>query len=185
MNWITKVALKKRWLTLLIAALFTGASIWAIFTMKMELFPDIDLPMTTVITIYPQAQPDKVMEKVTIPIEDATSDIPELRHIRHISSTSSQGRSFVFLQFEYGTDMDKANKTIADNLGQLDLPAEVTNLGATMPGLGGNPQVIPINMNMMPVVTLNLGGDIPVEELKQIADEQILPRQGTGQSGPG
>jgi len=173
MSWITKVALKKRWLTLLIAALFTGASIWAIFTMKMELFPDIDLPMTTVITIYPQAQPDEVMEKVTIPIEDATSNIPELRHT---SSTSSRGRSFVFLQFEYGTDMDKANQTIADNLEKLDFPAEVTNLGATVPGLSANPQVIPINMNMIPVVTLNLGGDVPVEELKQIADEQILPR---------
>jgi HAE1 family hydrophobic/amphiphilic exporter-1 len=51
MSWITKIALKKRWLTILIAAIVAGVSIWATVTLKMELIPDIDLPMTTIITV--------------------------------------------------------------------------------------------------------------------------------------
>jgi len=67
LSWLTKIALKKRWLTFLIVALVTGASIWGTLTSKMELIPDIELPVTSVVTVYPQAKPDEVMNKVTIP----------------------------------------------------------------------------------------------------------------------
>ena len=69
MTWITRLALKKRWATVLVAALVAGASVWATLDLKMELIPDIDLPMTTVITIYPQAQAEEVMAEVTVPVE--------------------------------------------------------------------------------------------------------------------
>ena len=89
MIWITKLALKKRWLTMLIAALVAGASVWAMFTLQMELFPNIELPMTTVITVYPQAQAEEVMETVTIPIEKA---IDGIKGLEHVTSTSAEGR---------------------------------------------------------------------------------------------
>ena len=48
MTWLTEIALKKRWLTYLMAVLITLASIWAMVSIKMELIPDIDPPLTTV-----------------------------------------------------------------------------------------------------------------------------------------
>jgi len=48
-SWLTKIALKKRWLTFLIVALVAGASIWATLNMKMELIPDIEFPVTSVL----------------------------------------------------------------------------------------------------------------------------------------
>jgi HAE1 family hydrophobic/amphiphilic exporter-1 len=173
MTWITKAALKKRWVTILLSALVTGASVWAILTLRMELIPDIELPMTTVITIYPEAQPDEVMERVTVPIEGTVESISGFKHVL---STSSEGSSVVFFQFEFGTDMDNVNATIAANLARLDLPAEVRNLPDIMPELGENPSLWPINMEMMPVVTLSLNGDIPDEELEQITLNQIVPQ---------
>jgi len=89
MSWLTKIALKKRWLTFLIVALVTGASIWGTMTIKMELIPNIEFPVTTVITVYPQAKPDDVMNEVTIPIEDVIADI-ELR------------RCYLRLRFRHG-----------------------------------------------------------------------------------
>ena len=173
MSWITKIALKKRWLTILVAAVVAGASIWATLTLKMELFPDIELPMTTVITVYPQAQPEEVMNEVTIPVEGAIAVIGGLKHI---NSTSAEGSSFVFAQFEYGTDMDEVNGTIAQNLSELSLPPEVRSVPASMPELGENPKLLPININLMPVVTLNLTGDMPPSQLKEIAVTQIVPQ---------
>ena len=122
MIWITQMALKKRWLTMLIAAIITGASIWALLTMKMELLPDIEFPMTTVITVYPQAQPDEIVERVTIPIEGLAD---KLNGISHVTSTSSTGVSVIFFEFEYGTSMDKANEELKGLLAGLDLPEEV------------------------------------------------------------
>ena len=172
MTWITKIALKKRWLTMLIAALVAGASIWAMLSLQMELFPDIELPMTTVITVYPQAQAEEVMETVTIPIEKAIDGIEGLEHI---TSTSAEGSSVVFVQFAYGTNMDKVNDIIAERLDTLELPQQVRGLPAMMPGLDENPRLFPIDINMMPVVTLSFIGDASPKELQQIADTQLVP----------
>jgi HAE1 family hydrophobic/amphiphilic exporter-1 len=173
MTWLTRIALKKRWVTILLSALVTGASVWAMLTLKMELIPGIELPMTTVITFYPDAQPDEIVEKITIPIEGTADGISRFKHV---SSTSSEGASVVFFQFEFGTDMDKVNATIAANLARLDLPEEVRNLPNIMPELEENPSLWPINMDLMPVVTLSLNGDIPDEELEQLTLNQIVPQ---------
>ena len=173
MTWITKIALKKRWVTILVSAVVAGASVWAMLTLNMELIPNIELPMTTVVTIYPQAQPDEVVEKVTIPVEGTAAGISGFKHV---SSTSSEGSSVVFFQFEFGIDMGKANDIIAARLAQLDLPVEVRSLPDIMPELGENPSLWPINIDLIPVVTLSLNGDIPDEELKQIVLTQVIPQ---------
>lgn len=173
MSWLTKIALKKRWLTFLIVALVVLASIWATITIKQELIPNIELPITTVFTIYPQAPPEEVMSQVTVPIEGAISDI---RGLKHIISTSTEGSSFILVEFEYGTDMDEVNGIISQNLSELTLPPEVRNLPAQMPQLEENPQLFPINISMMPLVIFSLGGDLPPDQLHDMAITEIVPR---------
>jgi len=181
MTWLTRVALKKRWVTMLVTALVTGASIWAMLTLQMELFPDIELPMTTVVTTYPGAQSSEVLDEVTEPIEKIADDIGGLTHVTSTSSESNiegipVGISVVFFQFEFGTDMDRVNGIIATNLDQLDLPEEVRSLPDIRPEMGENPRIIEIDINQMPVVTLSLNGDIPAEQLYQIAFAEIAPQ---------
>lgn len=173
MTWLTKIVLKKRWVTFLVAALVTGVSIWATVTLKMELMPDIELPVTSVITIYPQAKPEEVMNKVTVPIEGAISDIEGLKHV---ISNSREGSSFVFALFDYGTDMDRVNSIISKNLSKLSFPREVREVPNTVPQVEENPQLFAVNMNMMPVVSLSLSGDVPRGELQEIAISKIIPR---------
>ncbi len=152
------------------------ASIWAALTLKMEMMPDIDLPMTTVVTIYPRATPEEVMNDVTVYIEGAISDIGSLKHI---ISTSAEGKSFVFAEFEYGTDMDRVNDTISENLSELDLPPGVRDLDPEtleMAGMEKNPQLFAIDMNAFSVVFFSLIGDLPPHELQQIAISEVIPR---------
>jgi len=138
----------------------------------MVIFPDVALPLTTVLTVYPQAQPEEVLNDVTMPVEQAIADI---KGLEHMTSTSTEGSSVVFIQFEYGTHMDEVNKIIAQKLNSVDLPAEVRNLPAMVAQIEENPRLLPIDLNMMPVVTLSLYGDIPTPELRQIALTQVLP----------
>jgi len=173
MTWLTKIALKKRWLTFLIVALIIGASIWSTLTLQMELIPNIELPVTSVITVYPQAKPEKVMNDVTVHIESAISGIDGLDQL---ISTAAEGTTFTLAMFEYGTDMDKVNDTINQNLAKLDLPPEVRGLPATMPQLKENPQLYAIDINMMPVVMVSLTGDMLPSQLEEIAVTEIIPR---------
>ena len=173
MSWLTKIALKKRWLTFLIVALVTGASILATVNMKMELIPDIDFGATSIVTVYPQAKAEEVMNEVAIPIEDAIADMDGLRQL---ISTCTEGSSFTFAFFEYGTDMDKVNKLIRERLDELDLPEEVRNLPAQMPQMESNPQIYAIDVNIMPVVMFGLSGDLSADQLNQIATTEFVPR---------
>ncbi len=168
MSILTRIALYKRWITFLVVALITVGAILATIHLKMELIPDIELPMTTVLTVYPGASPEVVEQDVTVPVEDAISNIGGLKHI---TSSSSDGMSFVYAEFEYGTDMDKVNSIISEKLASLSLPSDVPH---EVPDIGENPKLYPINMNMLPVVMLSLSGDIDSTELRRIASESVI-----------
>ncbi len=172
---LTRLALRNRLVTLAIVILIAGASIWAIFGLKEELIPNIQFPYTTVITVYPQATPDQVASNVTTPIEKLIWSQWEGKGLKHLTSTSADSISVIFGEFEYGTNMDEVTSTIQQGISQLNLPPEVLAYAQTNPDMGENPQVIPLNMSLMPLVVLSLSGDLPPDQLKQIADTQIVP----------
>jgi len=172
MSWFTRIAMKKRWLTFLIVIIVTAVSVWATVNMKMELIPDIEFPVTSVVAVYPQAKATDVMNEVAIPIEAAIADIEGLQQL---SSTCSEGTSFTLAMFDYGTDMKKVNEIISQRLDEIDLPEEVRNLPAQMPQLGANPQLYAIDINIVPVVMFGLSGDMPAEQLNEIITTEFLP----------
>ncbi len=172
MSWLTRIAMKKRWLTFLIVIIVTAISVLTTINMKMELIPDIEIPATSVVAVYPQAKATDVMNEVAIPIEEVISEIEGLKQL---SSTCSEGTSFTFAFFDYGTDMEKVNDIIRQKLSEIDLPEAVRNLPQQMPQLGANPQLYAIDLNIMPVVMFGLSGDMPSEQLNEIATTKFLP----------
>jgi HAE1 family hydrophobic/amphiphilic exporter-1 len=173
---LTKLALRNRVVTLIIALLLAGASVWALTGLKVELIPDIEFPYLSILTIYPDANPDTVVQEVSAPIEKVIWDKWSKNGLRHVTSTSSKGMSIIMGEFDFGTDMTKVITGIQNDIKGLSLPAAVNNFpqltGSNMP----NPQIIPINMNMIPLVSLSITGSLPVDQLKQIADNQVVPR---------
>jgi HAE1 family hydrophobic/amphiphilic exporter-1 len=173
-SWITKISIKHKWITLSIAALIAIVSVFATAELNQELVPDIEFPMTTVITLDPGLPTKEMVEKVSIPLERSI-DQADIEGLKHIESTTSKGNSLLFVTFEYGTDMDKANSKIEEAVSQTNLPDSVRNLPSLFPQISQNPQVYPINMNVMPVVSVTLNGDMPVDRLEEIALGQVLP----------
>lgn len=172
MSWLTKIAMKKRWLTFLVIIFVTGVSIWSTLALQMEMIPNIEFPMTSIITVYPQEKPETIMDAVTVKVESAVSGIDRLDQL---ISTASEGSTFTFAVFEYGTDMNKVNDTIRQNLEELPLPAEVRNLPSTIPQLDENPRLFAIDINVMPVVVVSLTGDMLPAKLEEIAHNEIIP----------
>jgi HAE1 family hydrophobic/amphiphilic exporter-1 len=172
---VTKLALRSRVVTLLLALAVAGASVVAFLGLKTELIPDISLPYATVVTIYPQAPPDTVVSEVTAPIEKLIWDEWSAKGLKHVTSTSTAGMSLIMAEFEFGADMTAVGNNLREGVGRLPLPQAVTELPKLMASISQNPQIIPINMNIMPLITLNLSGDLTPERLRQLADEQIVP----------
>lgn len=107
------------WLmTLLVAA----AGIYSAMTMKEEMLPSISSPVLTVTTPYPGATPEAVLENVTDPIE---KKVKSMEGVDTVSSQSMQNASAITLQYDFGTDMDKAEKKVQEAIDSLDLPEDV------------------------------------------------------------
>jgi HAE1 family hydrophobic/amphiphilic exporter-1 len=168
MWYLTKLGIRFRLLTILIAIILTGAALWGTFQLKTELIPNIEFPLTSVIVVYPDALPEEVVSEVTVPIEEAIWDRFEGRGLKHISSTSASQISLVMATFEYGTHMGDTNRIIGEAIDALDLPDIVRQME-------NNPQVIPIDLNQMPVVILSLSGEHSQYELKNIAETSFVP----------
>ncbi len=171
MHLLTRLSLINRWITFLLAIALVGVSLWATLQIKQEMIPNIELGMTTVMTIYPGASPQTVMDEATTPVEKA---ILGMDGLKRTSSTSVQNMSFVIAEFDYGTDMKRVNESIGEKLEEIDLPDAVRNF--IPEGQTSNPIIYPLDVSMIPIVAYSIGSEgMTPNELYAIVSSQVVP----------
>ena len=122
MSLLTRIALKGRIVTVVAVLLVMVGGAFTLTRMQVELFPDVDFPLITLITAYPNADADTVLQEVTLALEGTMDGLKGLESVR---SVSSQGLSLVIAEFEFGTDMKGTARAISQNLDQVSLPPGV------------------------------------------------------------
>lgn len=122
MQVLTRFALKKAPIIFMLMLLVVGSGVVAMGQLKSEFLPNIELPVVSVITIYPGAAPDDVRRDVTEPIEKIVAGSAKLKSV---NSTSNDSVSFVTAQYEYGTNTEKEQQNIQEAINRLTLPAQV------------------------------------------------------------
>ena len=161
MTWLTRAAVDRRSVTILLAAgLFIfGVIAWG--SLKQELLPDVSFPVATVIAPFPGASAEDVADQVVAPIERAVQSVSGIDQVR---STSANSIGFITAQFEYGTDVDEATAAMEEAIASLTLPE------------GVDPAVSALNLNASPVVIAAISSETAtLSELGQIASDQIVP----------
>src|SRR5690625_4261168 len=142
---------------IIFAVLYTGLN------MKQETMPDIELPNVSVMTMYPGAAPDVVAEEVTEPIEQR---IQHLDGVEILMSSSLANVSSVQVQFDYGTDMDKAIMEIQEALGNINVPEQAHDAEANR-----------ISINEFPVMAVIVSdNERSHEELTMTIEKDVLPQ---------
>lgn len=162
MSFLTGLALRRRSVTLLIIVLVLVAGVVTYNTLQRELFPEIEFPNMTILTVYPNANPEAVERDVTDPIEEA---IDGMEGLKEIQSTSSENLSLILATFEFGEDMKEAERSIEASINGISFPDDVED-----------PLVSRINNNTFPVLQLSIIGDRDIPSLQRILDDAILPR---------
>jgi len=84
--------------------------------LSTDLFPDVELPVVSIVTTYPGVAPETVETEVTKRIEEAVNPI---EGVRHITSTSSEGFSSVVAEFELGTNIHTAAQDVRSKVSAL------------------------------------------------------------------
>ncbi len=145
-------------------ALLLGLGIFATFNLPIDLFPEIEPPILVVYTTYYGAGPEEVEKLVTRPLEGTLANVSGLEDL---SSTSSEGSSMVMLTFTYGTDMADAANSVRDNLEMVK---------RFLPEGTDPPLIFKFDPAMIPIMGLMVTGNRTPEELREIAEDTILPR---------
>ena len=103
----------------MISIMFIG--LMAMFTMKSELLPNMDIPVVTVSTTWNGAVAEDVETQITKKIEEI---LPNVEGIDKISSTSSFEQSQIVIEFDFGIDADEKTTEIQRELSKItnDLP---------------------------------------------------------------
>ncbi|NIM58169.1 MAG: AcrB/AcrD/AcrF family protein [Candidatus Aminicenantes bacterium] len=125
-----------------------------------ERFPEIVFPYFMVSTIHPGTSPADMENLFTRPIEKHLKGIDG---VKHISSNSIQDFSSIFIEFELTADEMQA---------YLDVRQAVDDARGELPSdLFEEPEVTRIDLSEIPILFINLSGDLGLVKLKKIAED--------------
>ena len=113
---LTKKVLKRPVTTILVVLCLIVFGLSSVFSSRLELTPEMEMPMLVVNAIYPGASPDDVEELVTKLIED---EVGTLSGVDSVTSMSAENYAIVLMQYDYGQDMDKAYDDLKKKLDGL------------------------------------------------------------------
>jgi HAE1 family hydrophobic/amphiphilic exporter-1 len=134
----------------------------SIFGFKLELTPDIEMPMLIVIATYPGADPESVDELLASEIEDAGS---ALSGVDSVTTMSMENYCLVLFTYDYGVDIDECHN---------DLRTALETAALSFPDDASEPTIIEMNMNSVPIMTISAieAGDI---DLLKVVNESVVP----------
>ena len=164
MQWLAKVCVDRPVFTWVLAASAMVLGLASLGSLPVDRFPNIDIPMVTVVTPYPGASPGQVETEVSDPIEEAVNSVAGLDELR---STSYEGLSVVAVQFDLDVDADVAAQEIRDKIDRI--------LGDLPDGLDP-PRVEKIDPDAVPLYYVALEGPGTARELTDFAEDEVKAR---------
>ena len=163
MKGLVNFVLQNKLAVWLLTIIITVSGIYSGTRMNMETIPDISIPYLVVMDVYPGATPEQVMEDVSMPLEKV---IENLAGVKSVYSNSNSNLASIQVEYEYGEDMEEANRALKSALEAVDLPN-----GAQ------EPIVTAISLNMMPVVALSVSSTSEdIVELTSTVSELLVPK---------
>jgi len=164
-NWIVQTSLRNRLFVLAIAALLMAYGSLTAWRTPVDVFPDLNKPLVTVLTEAGGMAPEEVEQLITFPIETALNGMPGITRVR---STSGVGLSIVYAEFDWGTDIYRNRQQVAERLAQLrgQLPGDITPVMGPVSSIMGEVMLI----------ALPLSSQASPMQAREYADFVLRPR---------
>ncbi|GAB4380200.1 MAG: efflux RND transporter permease subunit [Salibacteraceae bacterium] len=130
--------------------------------MPRESFPEVVIPQIYVGTAYPGNSAIDIEKLVTRPLE---KEIGAISGIDKMTSTSVEGYSTIFIEFDFSVSPDEALRKVKDKvdiaMGDPEFPQD----------LPADPNVFELNISeLSPIMNINLSGDFSIDQLNSYAE---------------
>lgn len=165
-TWLLNFSLKNRLIVILIGLIIMAYGAFALQSMPVDVFPDLNKPTVTVMTEAGGMASEEVEQLITFPLETVMNGLPGVESVRSISSA---GLSFIYITFNWSTDIYRARQMVSERLSTMEntLPDRVV------------PRMGPISSIMGEIMQIA----IPIDEAKispmqvrEYADWVLRPR---------
>uniref|UniRef100_UPI0032170C5A efflux RND transporter permease subunit n=1 Tax=uncultured Draconibacterium sp. TaxID=1573823 RepID=UPI0032170C5A len=164
LNNIIQFSLKNKLLVLITAVVLMLAGMYTASELDVDVFPDLTAPTVVVMTDAHGMAAEEVERLVTFPIETAVNGATDVRRVR---SASSLGFSFVWVEFDWGTDVYKARQVVSEKL--------ITVSGQMPLGID-QPMLAPQSSVMGEILFIGLQSDSTnMMDLRTIAEWNVQP----------
>ena len=163
LNKIIEFSLGNKLFILLGAILLIAGGVYTSQKMDIDVFPDLTAPTVVVMTDAHGMASEEVERLVTFPIETAVNGATDVRRVR---SASMQGFSFVWVEFDWGTDIFKARQIVSEKM---------VTLTSSLPD-GIIPVLAPQSSVMGEILLIGLQADsTSLMEVRTIAEWVVKP----------
>jgi multidrug efflux pump len=157
---ITAWAVENRTTIYVMSLIISLLGIVAYIRLPKEQFPDIVVPTILVTTIQAGMTPTDIENLISRPIEKQMKSVAD---VKKITSSSLPDASIVVVEFTTGIDPVVAKQRITDAVdrARTELRNQLTK----------EPQVAEIDFSEIPIMNVNISGNVGMASLKQYADE--------------
>ena len=159
---IYKSAVKKPITTIMVFVAIVVFGIYSLSKLPVDLYPELELPAITVMTIYPGANASEIEANVTKPIENSLNTLDNLKEV---TSVSRDNMSVVTLEFEWESNLDEASNDIRNALEFIK---------DNLPEGCESPVIYKFNSSFMPILFYAITAEESYEGIEKIIEEKII-----------
>ncbi len=165
-KWLLDNSLANRLLVILVSVVLMAYGAFTLSRTPVDVFPDLNKPTVTLMTEAGGMAAEEVEQLITFPLETVMNGLPGVESIR---SVSSAGLSFIYITFDWSTDIYRARQMVAERLSSMEegLPAGVI------------PRMGPISSIMGEIMQIAIPVDtakISPMQVREYADWVLRPR---------
>jgi HAE1 family hydrophobic/amphiphilic exporter-1 len=131
----------------------------------VDLMPEIDQPTLSINIDYPGVAPEEIETLIARPLEQIVSSAPG---VERVTSTSTEGRASVRVEFVYGTDIDVAADEVRSRLdrGRRNLPDDIEP-----------PFIFKFDVSQFPIMFITAASaDYGPKELRTFIEKNVVYR---------
>ena len=165
LNKIIRFSLHNRILVLAAAMLLLAGGTYTAYHTEVDVFPDLNAPTVVIMTEANGMAAEEVEQLVTFPVETAVNGAT---HVRRVRSSSTNGFSVVWVEFDWGTDIYLARQIVSEKLAIV---------GEELPDNVSKPTLGPQSSILGELLIIGLTADsTSMLDLRTLADWTIRPR---------